>query len=112
MSSAIRLPQYGDGFNGIFCSKYTHQSSPVPIEETVRAFNHIIDKGWVRPINLHLRVFHSVGLMSTLCRRLGHRQAMYWATSEWSARDIEEAHRTSHTLRALVVLAYRGREQM
>lgn len=37
------------------------------MEEVVRAFNYVIDKGW----------------------------AFYWATSEWSAREIEEAHRAS-----------------
>ncbi|KAF8971880.1 voltage-gated potassium channel beta-2 subunit [Flammula alnicola] len=36
----------------------------VPMEEVVRAFNYVIEKGW----------------------------AYYWATSEWSAREIEEAH--------------------
>ncbi|OAX38953.1 Aldo/keto reductase [Rhizopogon vinicolor AM-OR11-026] len=35
----------------------------VPMEETVRAFNWVIEKGW----------------------------AFYWATSEWSAYEIEEA---------------------
>jgi aryl-alcohol dehydrogenase-like predicted oxidoreductase len=39
--------------------------STVPMEEIVRAFNYVIEKGW----------------------------ALYWGTSEWSARDIEEAHR-------------------
>jgi hypothetical protein len=39
----------------------------VPMEEVVRAFNYVIDKGW----------------------------AFYWATSDWSAREIEEAHRAS-----------------
>ena len=33
------------------------------MEEIVRAFNYVIERGW----------------------------AFYWATSEWSARDIEEA---------------------
>jgi aryl-alcohol dehydrogenase-like predicted oxidoreductase len=37
----------------------------VPMEEVVRAFNYVIEKGW----------------------------AFYWGTSEWSAREIEEAHR-------------------
>ncbi|KAG6898579.1 ATP-sensitive inward rectifier potassium channel 1, partial [Termitomyces sp. T159_Od127] len=37
----------------------------VPMEEIVRAFNWVIDQGW----------------------------AYYWATSEWSAREIEEAFR-------------------
>ncbi|PPQ77558.1 hypothetical protein CVT25_011418 [Psilocybe cyanescens] len=36
----------------------------VPMEEVVRAFNYVIEQGW----------------------------AFYWATSEWSAREIEEAH--------------------
>ncbi|ESK92405.1 voltage-gated potassium channel beta-2 subunit [Moniliophthora roreri MCA 2997] len=35
----------------------------VPMEEIVRAFNYVIDKGW----------------------------AFYWATSEWTAQQIEEA---------------------
>jgi aryl-alcohol dehydrogenase-like predicted oxidoreductase len=38
----------------------------VPMEEIVRAFNYVIEKGW----------------------------AFYWGTSEWSAQEIEEAHRT------------------
>ncbi|KAF8893710.1 voltage-gated potassium channel beta-2 subunit [Gymnopilus junonius] len=38
--------------------------STVPMEEVVRAFNYVIQQGW----------------------------AFYWATSEWSAREIEEAH--------------------
>ncbi|TFY62884.1 hypothetical protein EVJ58_g3571 [Rhodofomes roseus] len=37
--------------------------SSVPMEETVRAFNHVIDQGW----------------------------AYYWGTSEWSAQQLEEA---------------------
>ena len=42
----------------------------VPMEEIVRAFNFVIEQGW----------------------------AFYWATSEWSAREIEEAHRESASL--------------
>jgi len=42
----------------------------VPMEEVVRAFNYVIDKGW----------------------------AFYWATSEWSAREIEEAHHVAEKL--------------
>ncbi|PPQ96794.1 hypothetical protein CVT26_006208 [Gymnopilus dilepis] len=38
--------------------------STVPMEEVVRAFNYVVEQGW----------------------------AFYWATSEWSAREIEEAH--------------------
>ncbi|OCH95721.1 Aldo/keto reductase [Obba rivulosa] len=44
---------------------FAHRPDPtVPMEEVVRAFNWVIDQGW----------------------------AFYWATSEWSAREIEEAH--------------------
>lgn len=41
-----------------------------PIEETVRAMNHVIDRGW----------------------------AMYWGTSEWSADQIREAWRVADSL--------------
>lgn len=44
----------------VFC----HRPDPnTPIEETVRAMNHVIDRGW----------------------------AFYWGTSEWSAAEIREA---------------------
>ncbi|KAI0129114.1 NADP-dependent oxidoreductase domain-containing protein [Xylariales sp. AK1849] len=43
---------------------YAHRPDRLtPMEETVRAFNYVIDKGW----------------------------AMYWGTSEWSADEIAEA---------------------
>ncbi|OCH84916.1 Aldo/keto reductase [Obba rivulosa] len=42
----------------------------VPMEETVRAFNFVINQGW----------------------------AFYWATSEWSAQEIEEAHHVATKL--------------
>ena len=43
---------------------YAHRPDPVtPLEETVRAFNHVIDQG----------------------------KAFYWGVSEWSAREIAEA---------------------
>jgi len=42
----------------------------VPMEEVVRAFNFVIDQGW----------------------------AFYWATSEWSAREIEEAYHVADKL--------------
>ncbi|KAK0199711.1 voltage-gated potassium channel beta-2 subunit [Desarmillaria ectypa] len=42
----------------------------VPMEEIVRAFNYVIDKGW----------------------------AFYWATSEWSALEIEEAYHVADRL--------------
>ncbi|KAJ3112598.1 hypothetical protein HK100_002277 [Physocladia obscura] len=41
-----------------------------PIEETVRAFNHVIERGW----------------------------ALYWGTSEWSAEQITDAHRIAEKL--------------
>ncbi|KAJ3484514.1 hypothetical protein NLI96_g5593 [Meripilus lineatus] len=44
--------------------------STVPMEEVVRAFNYVIEKGWT----------------------------FYWATSEWSAREIEEAHHVASRL--------------
>ncbi|KAF8167254.1 voltage-gated potassium channel beta-2 subunit [Crassisporium funariophilum] len=44
---------------------FAHRADPtVPMEEVVRAFNYVIEQGW----------------------------AFYWATSEWTAREIEEAH--------------------
>ncbi|EJD52565.1 Aldo/keto reductase [Auricularia subglabra TFB-10046 SS5] len=50
---------------------YAHRPDKnVPMEETVRAFNHVIDKG----------------------------MAFYWGTSEWSAREIEEAHHAANRL--------------
>jgi aryl-alcohol dehydrogenase-like predicted oxidoreductase len=50
---------------------FAHRSDPsVPMEETVRAFNYIIEQGW----------------------------AFYWGTSEWSAREIEAAHNVAKRL--------------
>ncbi|KAG8721843.1 hypothetical protein FRC08_009644 [Ceratobasidium sp. 394] len=50
---------------------FAHRPDPtVPMEEVVRAFDHVINTG----------------------------KAFYWGTSEWSARQIEEAH---HVARAL-----------
>jgi aryl-alcohol dehydrogenase-like predicted oxidoreductase len=44
---------------------FAHRPDPeVPIEETVRAFNHVISQG----------------------------KALHWGTSEWSAQQITEAH--------------------
>jgi len=51
----------------VFAHRHDHN---VSMEEIVRAFNYVIDKGW----------------------------AMYWATSEWTAREIEEAHNIAHRL--------------
>ncbi|KAH9831617.1 NADP-dependent oxidoreductase domain-containing protein [Rhodofomes roseus] len=49
----------------------------VPIEETVRAFNFVINQGW----------------------------AFYWGTSEWSAREIEEAHHVADKLGLIAPVA-------
>ncbi|EME25908.1 Probable voltage-gated potassium channel subunit beta [Galdieria sulphuraria] len=50
----------------VFC----HRPDPLtPIEETVRAMNHVINRGW----------------------------AFYWGTSEWSAQEITEACRVADT---------------
>lgn len=48
---------------------YAHRPDRLtPMEETVRAFNHVIEQG----------------------------MALYWGTSEWSADEIAEAVRFSH----------------
>lgn len=50
---------------------YAHRpDSDTPMEETVRAFNHVIDQG----------------------------KAFYWGTSEWSAAQIMEAHAVASRL--------------
>ena len=49
-------------FIGLLCVCHRPDAS-IPIEETVRAMNYVIDKGW----------------------------AFYWGTSEWSAQQITEA---------------------
>jgi aryl-alcohol dehydrogenase-like predicted oxidoreductase len=50
---------------------FAHRSdATVPMEEVVRAFNWVIEKGY----------------------------AFYWGTSEWSAREIEEAHHVATKL--------------
>ncbi|HCH61606.1 MAG: aldo/keto reductase [Deltaproteobacteria bacterium] len=56
-----------DHLDLVFC----HRPDPsTPIEETVRAMNHVIDRGW----------------------------AFYWGTSEWSAEQLEEAWRVADRL--------------
>eukprot|EP00898_Chlorokybus_atmophyticus_P003777 jgi/Chlat1/43/ChrspC236673S00923 len=58
----------------VFC----HRPDPVtPIEETVRAMNHIIERGW----------------------------AFYWGTSEWSAQQITEACRIADKLNLMQPIA-------
>ncbi|KIJ53645.1 hypothetical protein M422DRAFT_25471 [Sphaerobolus stellatus SS14] len=49
----------------------------VPMEEVVRAFNFVIEKGW----------------------------AFYWATSEWSAQQIEEAYHVASKLNLIAPIA-------
>ncbi|KAJ9059589.1 hypothetical protein DSO57_1004765 [Entomophthora muscae] len=50
---------------------FAHRPDPdTPLEETVRAFNHVID----------------------------HGKAMYWGTSEWSVAQITEAHHVAARL--------------
>ena len=50
---------------------YAHRPDPdTPMEEIVRAFNHVINQG----------------------------KAFYWGTSEWSAQQITEAHAVSSRL--------------
>ncbi|TDL20912.1 voltage-gated potassium channel beta-2 subunit [Rickenella mellea] len=56
----------------------------VPIEETVRAFNYVIEKGW----------------------------AFYWATSEWSAREIEEAYHVADMLNLIPPIAEQCKHHM
>jgi len=55
-----------------------------PMEEIVRAFNFVIEKGWV----------------------------FYWATSEWSARDIEEAYHVAEKLNLIPPIAEQCQHHM
>lgn len=66
------------------------------MEEIVRAFNYVIEKGWVRD-SLHYFI-----LASCLCTLV---KALYWGTSEWSAREIEEAHRKNKSFLVIVLRA-------
>ncbi|ORZ36071.1 K+ channel protein [Catenaria anguillulae PL171] len=50
---------------------FAHRPDPdTPMEEIVRAFNHVMDRGWT----------------------------FYWGTSEWSAQQITEAHLVAQRL--------------
>ncbi|KAI9331051.1 NADP-dependent oxidoreductase domain-containing protein [Obelidium mucronatum] len=50
---------------------FAHRPDPeTPLEETVRAFNYVIEQGW----------------------------AFYWGTSEWSAEQLTDAHRIAERL--------------
>lgn len=66
VQAALRRFQL-DHVDLVFC----HRPDPhTPIEETVRAMNHVIDRGW----------------------------AFYWGTSEWSADQLREAWRVADRL--------------
>ncbi|PPQ96145.1 hypothetical protein CVT26_004779 [Gymnopilus dilepis] len=65
----------------IFAHRHDHT---VPMEEIVRAFNYVIEKGW----------------------------ALYWATSEWSAREIEEAHHIANKLNLIAPIAEQCKHHM
>ncbi|KAJ6483550.1 NADP-dependent oxidoreductase domain-containing protein [Mycena vitilis] len=56
----------------------------VPIEEIVRAFNYVIEKGW----------------------------AFYWGTSEWTAQQIEEAHHVATRLNLIAPIAEQCQHNM
>ncbi|KAF8645691.1 hypothetical protein AX16_007640 [Volvariella volvacea WC 439] len=64
---------------------FAHRSDPnVPTEEVVRAFNFVINQGW----------------------------AHYWATSEWSAQEIEEAHHIADRLGLIAPIAEQCQHNM
>jgi len=65
----------------VFAHRHDHN---VPMEEIVRAFNYVIEKGW----------------------------ALYWATSEWSAREIEEAHHIANKLGLISPIAEQCQHHM
>ncbi|KAI0800609.1 voltage-gated potassium channel beta-2 subunit [Fomes fomentarius] len=56
----------------------------VPMEEIVRAFNFVIDQGW----------------------------AFYWATSEWSAQELEEAYHVASKLGLIAPIAEQCQHHM
>lgn len=64
---------------------FAHRADPnVPMEEIVRAFNFVIEKGW----------------------------AFYWGTSEWSAREIEEAYHVADKLNLIPPIAEQCQHHM
>ncbi|KAF8890091.1 NADP-dependent oxidoreductase domain-containing protein [Infundibulicybe gibba] len=64
---------------------FAHRPDPtVPMEEIIRAFNYVIGKGW----------------------------AFYWATSEWSARDLEEAFHIADKLNLIGPIAEQCKHHM
>ncbi|KAF8902210.1 voltage-gated potassium channel beta-2 subunit [Gymnopilus junonius] len=56
----------------------------VPMEEIVRAFNYVIEQGW----------------------------ANYWGTSEWTAREIEEAYHVATKLNLIAPIAEQCQHNM
>ncbi|KAG2022470.1 hypothetical protein CC2G_000215 [Coprinopsis cinerea AmutBmut pab1-1] len=62
---------------------HRHDDS-VPMEEIVRAFNYVIEKGW----------------------------AFYWGTSEWSAQRIEEAYHVASKLNLIPPIAEQCQHHM
>ncbi|KAH9944838.1 NADP-dependent oxidoreductase domain-containing protein [Amylocystis lapponica] len=68
-------------FDVIFAHRPDHTT---PMEETVRAFNWVIEKGW----------------------------AFYWATSEWSGMEIEEAHHIADKLGLIAPIAEQCKHHM
>ncbi|KAJ6461685.1 NADP-dependent oxidoreductase domain-containing protein [Mycena sanguinolenta] len=65
----------------IFAHRYDHT---VPMEEIVRAFNHVIERGW----------------------------AHYWGTSEWSAQEIEQAHHIAGRFNLIAPIAEQMQHNM
>ncbi|GBE77268.1 Putative voltage-gated potassium channel subunit [Sparassis crispa] len=64
---------------------FAHRPDPsVPMEEVVRAFNFVIDQGW----------------------------AFYWATSEWSAFQVEEAMHVADKLGLVAPIADQAEKHM
>jgi voltage-dependent potassium channel beta subunit len=51
----------------VFCHRPDYET---PVEETVRAMSHVVDRGW----------------------------ALYWGTSEWSAEQIRQAYEVAYRL--------------
>ncbi|KXN85756.1 putative voltage-gated potassium channel subunit beta [Leucoagaricus sp. SymC.cos] len=61
----------------------TYLSLSIPLEEVVPACNFVIEQGW----------------------------AFYWATSEWSAREIEEAYHVAEKLNLITLVAEQCQHQ-
>jgi voltage-dependent potassium channel beta subunit len=64
---------------------FAHRAdASVPMEEVVRAFNFVINQGW----------------------------AFYWATSEWSAQEIQEAYHVAEKLNLIPPIAEQCKHHM